>query len=120
MHPLVRTNPVTGWKSIFAVGNFPKYINELDPEESEDLLRKFYCVILENHDLQVRFKWRKVGDIGMSHLIYPLTTSVPTLLSFNYLERKSLFQHRYRCIYDQGLIDFDILVCLLTLGFRLV
>ncbi|CAK7239957.1 MAG: hypothetical protein STHCBS139747_001392 [Sporothrix thermara] len=26
-HPVVRTNPVTGWKSVFAVGNFPRRIN---------------------------------------------------------------------------------------------
>ncbi|KAH7403078.1 taurine dioxygenase family protein [Cadophora sp. MPI-SDFR-AT-0126] len=65
VHPVVRTNPVTGWKSIFALGNFPKYINELDPEESEELLARFYRVILENHDLQVRFKWRSVGDIAI-------------------------------------------------------
>lgn len=46
-------------------------MNELDSEESEELLRKFYAVILENHDLQVRFKWRNVGDIGMSILLFP-------------------------------------------------
>jgi alpha-ketoglutarate-dependent taurine dioxygenase len=63
-HPLVRTNPVTGWKSIFAIGNFPKVINELDPEESTELLKKFYQVILDNHDLQVRFKWKNPNDIG--------------------------------------------------------
>ncbi|KAK2630025.1 hypothetical protein QTJ16_000845 [Diplocarpon rosae] len=65
VHPLVRTNPVTGWKSIFAIGNFPKYVNELDPEESDELLRKFYSVILDNHDLQVRFKWRNKNDIAI-------------------------------------------------------
>jgi alpha-ketoglutarate-dependent taurine dioxygenase len=64
VHPLVRTNPVTGWKSIFAIGNFPKIINELDTEESEELLQKFYHVILDNHDLQVRFKWKNTNNIG--------------------------------------------------------
>jgi alpha-ketoglutarate-dependent taurine dioxygenase len=65
VHPLVRTNPVTGWKSLFAIGNFPKYINELNAEESEELLRRFRGLIVENHDLQVRFKWRDENDIGM-------------------------------------------------------
>ncbi|KAE9978012.1 hypothetical protein EG328_001716 [Venturia inaequalis] len=65
VHPLVRTNPVTGWKSLFAIGNFPKYINELDPEESADLLQKFYQTILDNHDLQVRFKWKNQNDIAI-------------------------------------------------------
>ena len=64
VHPVVRTNPVTGWKSIFALGPFPKYINELHEEESAELLKKFRSVITENHDLQVRFKWRNKNDIG--------------------------------------------------------
>lgn len=65
VHPIVRTNPVTGWKSIYAVGPFPKQINELSPNESDELLKKFYNTILENHDLQVRFKWRNEHDIAI-------------------------------------------------------
>ncbi|KAK8065747.1 taurine dioxygenase family protein [Apiospora hydei] len=64
VHPVVRTNPVTGWKSIYALGPFPKAINELAEPESDELLRKFLTTILENHDLQVRFKWRNKNDIG--------------------------------------------------------
>lgn len=64
VHPVVRTNPVTGWKSIFALGPFPKYINELSNEESDELLAKFRQVIYENHELTVRFKWRNENDIG--------------------------------------------------------
>ncbi|KAJ9231941.1 hypothetical protein DTO166G5_6472 [Paecilomyces variotii] len=65
IHPVVRTNPVTGWKSIFAIGPFPKYINELSPTESDELLKKFHSVIIENHDLQLRFKWRNKNDIAI-------------------------------------------------------
>ncbi|KEQ85785.1 taurine dioxygenase family protein [Aureobasidium pullulans] len=65
VHPVVRTNPVTGWKSIFALGPFPKFINELNADESEDLLKKFRATITENHDLQVRFKWRNENDIAI-------------------------------------------------------
>jgi alpha-ketoglutarate-dependent taurine dioxygenase len=65
VHPVVRTNPVTGWKSIFALGPFPKYINELNDEESTELLKKFRSVITENHDLQVRLKWKNKNDLGM-------------------------------------------------------
>ncbi|KAI1770513.1 taurine catabolism dioxygenase [Hypoxylon cercidicola] len=64
VHPLVRTNPVTGWKSIFAIGPFPRYINELSSQESEELLAKLKQMIIENHDLQVRFKWRNKNDLG--------------------------------------------------------
>ncbi|KAK5174598.1 uncharacterized protein LTR77_001679 [Saxophila tyrrhenica] len=65
VHPLVRTNPVTGWKSIYAVGPFPKYINELNPDESEELLKKFYDMILANHDLTVRLRWRNPNDMAI-------------------------------------------------------
>ncbi|KAL1847176.1 hypothetical protein Plec18170_008740 [Paecilomyces lecythidis] len=65
VHPVVRTNPVTCWKSVFAIGPFPKYINELNSTESDELLKKFQSVILENHDLQVRFKWRNKNDIAI-------------------------------------------------------
>jgi alpha-ketoglutarate-dependent taurine dioxygenase len=67
VHPIVRTNPVTGWKSVWGIGPFPKEINELSLNESDELLKKFYNTILENHDLQVRFKWRNPNDIGKSH-----------------------------------------------------
>ncbi|KIV86011.1 hypothetical protein PV11_01654 [Exophiala sideris] len=65
VHPVVRTNPVTGWKSIYGMGNFPKYINGLTKDESDDLLKKFRDTLLENHDLQVRFKWRNPNDIAI-------------------------------------------------------
>jgi len=62
---VVRTNPVTGWKSIFALGSFTKYINELTREESAELLKKFLSVIYENHDITVRFKWKNQNDIAI-------------------------------------------------------
>ncbi|KAK5704336.1 hypothetical protein LTR97_003354 [Elasticomyces elasticus] len=65
VHPVIRTNPVTGWKSIYALGSFPKYINELNAEESEELKAKFMRTITENHDLQVRFKWRNPNDLAI-------------------------------------------------------
>lgn len=77
VHPVVRTNPVTGWKSIFAVGSFPRRILELEQEESDELLQKFYRIILDNHDLTVRFKWRNKNDIGEFSVL-------GNLLFFNY------------------------------------
>ena len=64
VHPVVRTNPVTGWRSVYAVGQFSKRINEVNQYESDELLKKFYAMIQDNHDLQVRFKWRNPHDIG--------------------------------------------------------
>lgn len=71
VHPIVRTNPVTGWKSIYSIGPFPQRINELNLEESDELLEKFYSTIVENHDLTVRFKWRNENDFGTcgTHLL---------------------------------------------------
>ena len=64
VHPVVRTNPVMGWKIVYSIGPFPKYINEQNSTESDELLKKFFIVTTENHDLQVRFKWRNENDIG--------------------------------------------------------
>lgn len=65
IHPLVRTNPVTGWKSIFPVGGHVGHINDLAKEESEGLLKWFIDLVVRNHDLQVRFKWQNENDIAI-------------------------------------------------------
>jgi alpha-ketoglutarate-dependent taurine dioxygenase len=64
IHPVVRTNPVTGWKSIFPVGQHVKHINGVTDAESKHLLSWFLQLVYENHDTQVRFKWQNVNDIG--------------------------------------------------------
>ena len=64
VHPVVRTNPVTGWKSVYAIGSFPQYINELTLDESDELLKRLKDILASSHDLQVRFKWRNENDIG--------------------------------------------------------
>jgi alpha-ketoglutarate-dependent taurine dioxygenase len=64
IHPVVRTNPVTGWKSIFPVGGHVRHINGLTDEESRKLLDWFVDLVYRNHDLTVRFKWQKPNDIG--------------------------------------------------------
>ncbi|KAL1604824.1 hypothetical protein SLS60_004364 [Paraconiothyrium brasiliense] len=65
VHPVVRTNPVTGWKSVFALGPFPKAINELHADESEEVLKKLLSVIPNSHDLQVRLKWKNENDLAI-------------------------------------------------------
>lgn len=64
IHPVIRTNPVTGWKSVFAVGHHVQKINGLAEEESRHLLDWFVKLIVENHDLQVRFRWQNENDLG--------------------------------------------------------
>jgi len=58
-HPVVRTNPVTGWKSLFGAGHQVEagWIDGVTERESEIIKDYFLQLIAENHDLQVRFKW---------------------------------------------------------------
>ncbi|KAK4442208.1 taurine dioxygenase [Podospora aff. communis PSN243] len=65
IHPVVRTNPVTGWKSVFAVGHHVKRIHGLSEEESKHFLDWFVRLIVENHDLQVRFRWQQENDLAI-------------------------------------------------------
>lgn len=65
VHPVVRTNPVTGWKSIFAVGQHVQKVNGLAPAESRALLDWFLRLIVENHDLQVRHRWQGPNDVAI-------------------------------------------------------
>ncbi|GLA14488.1 hypothetical protein AnigIFM62618_000869 [Aspergillus niger] len=65
VHPVVRTNPITGWKSIFPIGAFPSKINGLNRRESANMLQYFHDLITYGHDLQVRFKWNDPNDIAI-------------------------------------------------------
>ncbi|KAG5637469.1 hypothetical protein H0H81_004440 [Sphagnurus paluster] len=64
IHPVIRTNPVTGFKSVFVNREFTKRIVELSPEESDATLQFLQLHISENHDLQVRYRW-KTNDIAI-------------------------------------------------------
>ncbi|KAF1813446.1 TauD-domain-containing protein [Eremomyces bilateralis CBS 781.70] len=75
VHPVVRTNPVTGWKSIFPVGDHIKQINGVTEDESKALLSWFLDLVYKNHDLQVRLKWKNPNDIG-KHPVFPKKTGL--------------------------------------------
>lgn len=65
VHPVIRTNPVTGWKSLYPVGQHCQFVNGVTEEESGMLLEWFKRLLKENHDLQVRFRWEGVNDIAI-------------------------------------------------------
>jgi len=64
VHPLVRTNPVTGWKSIYIAHGFTKRINGVSKDESDLLLAYLFRLQAENHDFAVRFKWN-TNDVAI-------------------------------------------------------
>ncbi|KAF8590991.1 taurine catabolism dioxygenase [Ramaria rubella] len=57
VHPVIRTNPVTGLKSVFAVGLHCEKINNVHPYEDRQIRDYFLHLITRNHDIQVRHKW---------------------------------------------------------------
>jgi len=52
IHPVVRTNPVTGLKSIFAVGLHCEKINDVHPYENQSIRDYFQHLITHSHDIQ--------------------------------------------------------------------
>ncbi len=61
-HPVVRTHPESGRRTLFVNGGFTTRINELTRAESDDLLR-FLCGHSVKPEYTVRFHWRQ-GDVG--------------------------------------------------------
>ncbi|KAJ7226980.1 hypothetical protein GGX14DRAFT_417796 [Mycena pura] len=64
VHPVIRTHPVTGYKSLFVNKVFTTRIVELNEEESDDVLAYLARHVSENHDMQVRYTWGK-NDVAI-------------------------------------------------------
>jgi alpha-ketoglutarate-dependent taurine dioxygenase len=84
VHPVIRTNPVTGWKSLFALGHHVQRINGLTNGESDGLLKWFVRLVVDNHDLQVRHRWQNANDLAIwdNRSVYQYV--FPTLLTLVY------------------------------------
>lgn len=65
-HPVVRTNPVTVWKSIYSLGQNTESIKDLAPEESSMLLDWIINILYKNHDTQARIRWKQNNGVGKS------------------------------------------------------
>lgn len=61
-HPVVRTHPVTGEKTLFVNDGFTSHINEL-PEAESDALLKFLFAHFAKPEFSVRWRW-KLGDVA--------------------------------------------------------
>ncbi|CAD6576425.1 MAG: hypothetical protein ASARMPREDX12_007880 [Alectoria sarmentosa] len=77
VHPVVRTNPVTDWKSVFALGTHVQHVNDVTPLESKALLEWFVKMVVDNHDLQVRRRWQNANDVAIwdNRSVYHTATS---------------------------------------------
>ncbi|GAA6031545.1 hypothetical protein JCM8097_006513 [Rhodosporidiobolus ruineniae] len=57
VHPVVRTSPVTGLKSLYVNPTFTTRINELGIDESRSVLDYLFRVQHENHENHVKYRW---------------------------------------------------------------
>lgn len=58
-HPLIRTHPVTGWKSLFFNPGFVTKIVGIPRTESDAVIRFLNEIIATTQELHVRFQWGK-------------------------------------------------------------
>jgi len=62
VHPLVRTNPTTGIKSIFAIGQHFNRILGVSQEESDLIKNYLQDLLYQSPELQLRLKWNRGGN----------------------------------------------------------
>ncbi|KAJ5256857.1 TauD-domain-containing protein [Penicillium angulare] len=63
-HPLIRTNPVTGWNSLFFNPGFVTSIVGIPKGESDAIIRYLTDVVATTQEAHARFQWNK-GDIAI-------------------------------------------------------
>lgn len=64
VHPLIRTHPVTGLKSVFVNPGFTRSIIGVPKSESNSILQHLFTLIATTQDATVRFKWQE-GDVAL-------------------------------------------------------
>lgn len=63
-HPLIRTHPVTGWKSLFFNPGFVTQIIGIPKTESDAIISYLNEVITTTQEIHVRFQWGK-NDVAV-------------------------------------------------------
>ncbi|CAO1624232.1 unnamed protein product [Parajaminaea phylloscopi] len=58
-HPFIRTNPVTGWKSVFGLGSHFDSLVGLSQRESQIIKDYILELVTSSHGAQARYKWGK-------------------------------------------------------------
>lgn len=74
VHPIVRTHPATGWKSLFVNRSMCYQIVGLDKPESDAILNYLFDVYEQNVDIQVRWKWTPGTSAIWDNRLVLLTT----------------------------------------------
>lgn len=64
VHPVIRTHPVTGWKSVYVNPTFTKSIVGVPKTESDAILAYLFSLITSTHEAMVRFRW-ETDDIAI-------------------------------------------------------
>ena len=86
-HPLVRTNPVTGWKSIFFNPGFVTKIVGVPKTESDHIITLLTDIVATSPENHARFQWQ-AGDVAFWDnrvtVRIPLPSSAPTLTSLHF------------------------------------
>ncbi|KAF9434039.1 hypothetical protein BGZ76_008667 [Entomortierella beljakovae] len=59
VHPVIRTNPVTGWRSVFINPVFTRQINDVPATESKWILEYIDSLVSKKLQYQIRFHWKK-------------------------------------------------------------
>jgi alpha-ketoglutarate-dependent taurine dioxygenase len=75
VHPAIRTNPVTGWNSVYGLGTSFQHFNELASDESKMLNQYLTDLLLRSPELQIRFRWNP-NDIAVwdNHSVFHAAT----------------------------------------------
>lgn len=85
-HPLVRTHPATGWKSLFVNRSMTSRIVGLEPEESKLILEYLFDVYEKNLDIQVRFHWQPTKEGFGTSAIWDNRISQHYAINYDILE----------------------------------
>jgi alpha-ketoglutarate-dependent taurine dioxygenase len=62
-HPLIRTHPVTGWKSIFFNPGFVTKIVGVPKTESDHIISLLNEIVATSPEIHARFRWEE-GDVA--------------------------------------------------------
>jgi sulfonate dioxygenase len=62
-HPLIRTHPVTGWKSIFFNPGFVTKIVGVPKTESDHIISLLNEIVATSPEIHARFRW-EAGDVA--------------------------------------------------------